>query len=207
MRKYLKYSLFLAFLVLPLVACGGQGTTSASDQAQRGSASLQSQIYISHHNIEFQNYNLRQKMADDPSTILWCTFFPPTMGQEPFTVPIAGKLTSSNKRPYQSTRYEADSNGVYAYENAGPDKMYGSSSEYRYGFDPTRTIYYDFTSLASFCTNEPTVWQKNQTNVVIQTDTTLNSLDRAAQQALRAGHAAQALSLLKKADSSQKGGK
>lgn len=201
MKKLVKYLVALGVLALALTACG-PANTSASDQSLSASNKLQRQIFQAKNNIEFQNYNLRQKMSDDKATILWCTFFPATTGQEPFTVPVAGKLTSSSKRPYQGSSY--DGNG-YSYEVPGPDHMYGSSSEYRYGFDPTRTIYYDFTSLASFCTNTPNVWQKNKTSIVIQTDATLSSLDKAAQAALKAGDARKALLILSKADSSKAG--
>src|SRR6201987_5986521 len=152
MKKYLAL-LVLGVFGLAFAGCGPTGT-SAADQAQKASDNLQSQIYQSKNNIEFRNYNDRQKLADNPATILWCTFFPPgvqgtsngtTPGQA-FTVPIAGKLTSSNKRPYDSTGWSGD---VYGINLPGPDHMFGSSSEYRYGFDPTRAIYYDFTDLAS----------------------------------------------------------
>lgn len=187
----------IALLTMGASSCSG--STSAQDQAQKRSNALQRQVYQSTHDLEFQNYNLRQKIADDPSTILWCTFFPPTVGQEPITVPIAGKLTSSNKRPYSGT-YEAD-NGAPGTERPGPDHMFGSSSEYRYGFDPTRTIYYDFTSLPSLCTTQPLIYQRNKTYIAIDTAPTLNSIDKAAQNALKAGDAKKALQILKGAES------
>lgn len=192
------YGLVLALLVCATVLAGC-GQPSASDIAQSQSDALQKQVYQSKHNVEFRNYNLRQKIADDPSTILWCTFFPPTVGQEPITVPIAGKLTSSFKRPYAST----DGNG----EVPGPDHMFGASSEYRYGFDPTLTQYSDFTLLASYCTTVPTVWQANKTTIVSDTSATLNSVSQAAQQAIKDGHAEKALALLKTTDSVKKKGK
>lgn len=184
-------------LTAGLTACSTGGTT-ASKQAQKQSNQLQGQIYQSQHDIEFNNYNLRQRMADDPSTILWCTFAFPNTGLQPITVPIAGKLTSSNKRPYDDHVYTQD---YGAEELPGPDHMFGSSSEYRYGFDPTRTIYYDFTGLPSFCTNTPLVWQKNETHIVVETAATLGSIDKAAQSALKAGDAKKALEILKGAES------
>lgn len=198
-------------LVLTLAACGGSTPSkSAVDQSQKASNALQSRIYQAQHNIEFRNYNLRQKVADDPSTILWCTFFPPgvqgvgnasTAGQA-FTVPVAGKLTSSNKRPYSDVRYvDAGNYAWYQQQVPGPDHMFGASSEYRYGFDPTLTTYYDFTGLASFCTTEPTVWQAKQTQIVVNTDKTLTALTHAAEAAIKAGDPQKALSLLKTAES------
>lgn len=194
----------LAFAVALLAGCGG---SSAQNASQKASDRLQKKIYQSTHNVEFRNYNLRQKVSDDPSTILWCTFFPPgvqgaTNGSTPgqtFTVPIAGKLTSSAKRPYSGT-YTSD-NGTPGTEVPGPDHMFGSSAEYRYGFDPTLGIYYEFTGLSSFCTTEPTVWQSH-TTIIADTSKTLASLTRAAEAALRAGDAKKAAQLLKQADNS-----
>lgn len=209
-----KIAIGLTVLLLALLAagCNTHGSTSASSTARQKSKQLQGQIYQSKNDIEFKNYNERQKIADSAATILWCTFFPPgvqgvgngsTQGQA-FTVPIAGKLTSSNKRPYQSNYYGSDSDGVYPYENPGPDHMYGSSSEYRYGFDPTRGIYYDFTDLSSFCTTEPTVWQSTKTRIVVQTDRTLSNLTNQAEAAIKAGDPKRALGLLKKAEGTQR---
>lgn len=187
-------------LVLTAASCGGG--TSASDASQKASDKLQGQVYQSKHNVEFRNYNLRQKMADDPSTILWCTFaWPGQIGQQLVTVPIAGKLTSSNKRPYPGTT-TADNNGP-GIEVPGPDHMYGSSAEYRYGFDPTLTQYSDFTDLPSYCTNVPTVWQQNQTTIISQTSTTLDSISKAAQAAIKSGDPSKAAAILKTAETAQ----
>lgn len=199
--------------LLALAGCGAGGASqepSAQDKAQQKNNALQRDIYQPQHDIEFRNYNLRLKVADDPSTILWCTFFPPgiqgvgngsTAGQA-FTVPVAGKLTSSSKRPYADTRWT--DRGSYTFTEApvaGPDHMFGASSEYRYGFDPTLTTYYDFTGLASFCTTEPTVWQAKQTQIVVDTDRTLTAVTRAAEAAIKANDPQKALELLKTAES------
>lgn len=211
-KRTLKWAVSAGVLVLTLSACGGSHTNSltAADKAQRASNQLQGQVYQSKHNVEFDNYNLRQKVADDPSTILWCTFFPPgvqgvgngsTAGQA-FTVPVAGKLTSSNKRSYSDVRYvDAGNYAWYQQQVPGPDHMFGASSEYRYGFDPTLTTYYDFTGLASFCTTEPTVWQAKKTQIVVNTDKTLTALTHAAEAAIKAGQPEKALGLLKTAES------
>lgn len=194
----------VSFAALAVVAagCGGGKKSSAVSASQKASAALQSQIYQDKNNVEFKNYNDRQKLADDPSTILWCTFYPPTVGQQPFTYPIAGKLTSSNKRPYSTTAYiDAGNYAWYPKDVPGPDHMFGSSSEYRYGFDPTRTQYVDFTALPSFCTNKPTTYQANKTNIVVTTDATLNGIDKAAQAALKAGDAKKAMAILSQAGS------
>lgn len=211
----LKRTILIGLSVLTLggvaAGCGtgGASSPSAADQSQAASDKLQSQIYQSKHNIEFRNYNLRQKISDDPSVILWCTFFPPGVSQVSnggvggaITVPIAGKLTSSNKRPYQGSQYNyADNNAVgVSGEAPGPDHMFGSSAEYTYGFDPTLSTYYQFSNLASFCTTEPTVWQVKATEIVVNTQSTLANLSQAASAAIKAGDPKKALELLKQAD-------
>ncbi len=210
--KNIGIALFICIFGVTIAGCGSANTkSSARDTAQKTSDQLQSEVYQTKHNIDFRNYNLRQKMSDDPSTIVWCTYFPPgvqgvtngSSGGQAFTVPVAGKLTSSNKRPFDTTKYtDAGNYSWYPHEQPGPDHMYGSSSEYRYGFDPTLTTYYDFTSLASFCTTEPTVWQTQQTKIVVQTDKTLSNLTAAAEKSIKAGNPKQALDLLKQAETS-----
>lgn len=204
------------FMILTADSCSGTSNSqpTAQDKAQQASNNLQNQVYQSKHNIEFRNYNLRQRVADDPSTILWCTFFPPgvqgvsngsTPGQA-ITVPIAGKLTSSNKRPYAAERWSDRGNYTFTSNDApGPDHMYGSSSEYSYGFDPTLSTYYQFSSLASFCTTEPTVWQVHNTDIVVNTQSTLASLSSAASAAIKAGNPKKALELLQQADTAAAG--
>jgi hypothetical protein len=64
--------------------------------------------------------------------------------------------------------------------------MYGSSGEYRYGFTPGDNMV-DINNVASFCTTEPTVWQRMNTTIVIQQDASLNAAQAAAQTALKNG--------------------
>lgn len=211
MKRKFQSALALVALAVMVAGCGtgGNSAPSAADQSQAASDKLQSKIYQSKHNIEFRNYNLRQRIADDPSVILWCTFFPPGVSQVTngsvggaITVPIAGKLTSSNKRPYQGNQYsysDASAVGISG-ESPGPDHMFGSSSEYSYGFDPTLSTYYQFSNLASFCTTEPTVWQVKATEIVVNTQSTLANLSNAASAAIKAGDPKKALELLKQAD-------
>lgn len=207
--------------ILVLVACfaagcGGGGKPSpksAQQKAQAASNALQGSVYQSKNNVEFRNYNWRQEIADDPATILWCTFFPPglsgvtdgTTPGQPFTVPIAGKLTSSNKRPYDATAYSDRGNYTFTeHEVPGPDHMYGSSSEYRYGFGPNgKSDYQDFTLFASYCTTQPKVWQAN-TPIITATSVTLNSISKAATAALKSGDAAKATEILSQAGNVKK---
>jgi hypothetical protein len=174
------------------VATGCNGSSQSNAQQQAQSKASHHRVYIPRNDLELQNYNDRQRLADDPTTIVWCTFYPPTPGSKAFTVPIAGKLTSSGKTPFPQSAPSTDN----WTQDPGPDGMYGQSSEYRYGFDPTRGVYYDFTTLASFCTNEPTVYQSQQTAIVVKTDATLSSLDHAAQAALKSGNAKRAAAIL-----------
>lgn len=197
MRKLL--SIAAMIIAVPLMAAGCFGGPSAQEQAQNAAANSANSngFYVPKNHLEQKNYNDRQRLADDPATIIWCTFFPPTVGQEPITVPIAGKLTSSGKKPVPDSA-ASDPNWT---QDPGPDGMYGSSAEYRYGFDPTRTVYYDFTQLPSICTNAPLIWQKNKTTIAVGTDTTLSSLDKAASAALAKGNAKQAAQILRGAES------
>lgn len=64
--------------------------------------------------------------------------------------------------------------------------MYGSSGDYRYGFTPGGNMV-DFTGIATFCSTEPTVWQRENTTIVVQQDPGLAAAGRKAQNALKAG--------------------
>lgn len=208
--------LFLIIAVAALVAgCGGSGHSkgNAADRSTKASNALQNQIYQSKNNIDFRNYNWRLQLSDDPATILWCTFFPPglagvsdgsTPGQA-FTVPIAGKLTSSNKRPYSDVRYlDAGNYAWYPQQVPDPQHMYGSSSEYRYGFGPSgKADYTEFTNFASVCTTQPKVWQAN-TPILTGTSISLQSVSNAAEAALRKGDAKQANAILAQAGNVKK---
>lgn len=171
-------------------ACGGGGSgSSAAQRAAKGNADLQSRIYAQQNNIEFNNYNDRQKIADDPTTILWCTAYPANPNARPVTVPIVGKLTSSEKRPY-ATSQVVDFSGIdsnsYSPERPGPDKMFGASVAYRYGFTPAH-VYVDFTGIETVCTTQPTVYQAQQTDIMIKTDPGLAAAAQQAQAQLKAG--------------------
>jgi hypothetical protein len=182
-------------LVTLITACGGNSVPSQQQELVREIADRPA--YEQTNDVEFELYNRRQQIADDPTTILWCTFFPLTQGQEPFTVPIVSKLASSGKRPFP-TEQDCQSGGdkCWAKELPGPDKMYGSSSEYRFGFTPADQ-YIDFTDLHSFCTTVPTVWQANKTTIVMEVDTELGAANAAARKELKAGNTEAAYEILK----------
>lgn len=161
-------------IVLIVLAC------TPNDQSQQQAQNLSDthNAYVMKNDVEFKNYNKREIISDDPTTILWCTAAFPIPGSPLFTIPIVGKLTSSNKRPYP------DSTG-----QPGPDGMFGSSSEYRYGFTPAG-VYVDFTGLSTFCSTEPTIWQTQSTKIIMGVDNTLQAAEAKAQQQLAAGDTA-----------------
>ncbi len=186
-------------VVLLATACDVPQESEASKQAQDNNERMQSQVYVQHNNVEFQNYNDRQKVADDPATILWCTAYPTNPNARPVTVPIRGKLTSSDKRPYATTTARSGAtDSVYSPEIPGPDGMYGSSVPYRYGFTPAG-VYVDFTDLQTVCTTEPTVYQSQQTELVLRTDQPLSDASAKARTALQAGNPGEAARILEQA--------
>lgn len=171
----------LAVVIASLVmadTCTG-GTTPAQNAAI---AKANSNVaYQPKNNIELNNYNARQKIADDPTTILWCTGAFPIPSSPIFTVPILGKLTSGSKRPFSTTQTVTATDNTYSPELPGPDGMYGPSENYRYGFTPGG-VYVEFSgSMDTFCTTSPTVWQRQNTSIIVNTDDALTQASRACQ--------------------------
>jgi len=210
MRKMRKWFGLLFFVVVITASGCRDRTTLPATQRQVQQQVQQRQatrdVYVPQHDVEFRNYNWRAEIADDPTTILWCTFFPPTVGQEPFTVPVIGKLSSSGKRPFPKLKAMTGGSSAYTYtpEEIQPDGMYGNSSLYRYGYGPQgRNSYMDFTDMPSFCTALPTVWQQNETRVVIQQSSSLRALTEQARKALAEGRSDDALELLGQAEGGQ----
>lgn len=155
------------FLCSAFLGCGDAAPQqSAQDAAQAKAAA--NPVYVPKNNLEQANYNARQKIADDPSTILWCTSAFPIPSSPLFTIPVLGKLTSGSKRPWPATTVRYQDN--YNPEIAGPDGMYGPSEAYRYGFTPGG-IYVEWSgSMETYCTTQPTVWQRQQTTIVVAPD-------------------------------------
>lgn len=180
----------LVTLVIAVVTSCTTPQGEARLEAQRQAE--QRQPYVQQNDIEFNNYNARQKIADDPTTILWCTSAFPVPSSPLFTVPVVGKLTSGNKRPYATGGYGSLS------ELPGPDGMYGSSGEYRYGFTPAG-VYVDFYNISTFCTTEPTIWQRESTEIVLQIDPDLLDAQRRAREALQKGNNQEATEILEEA--------
>ena len=184
---------------LLLAACGSP-QSEAQQQAQ--DKAKQHDVFVPQNDIEFKNYNQRQLIADDPTTLLWCTTAFPFTGSPMITVPIVGKVTSGNKRPYFTS--VAQSGSGYTEELPGPDGMYGQSSDYRYGFTPGG-VYVDFTDMPLYCSTEPSVWQRESTELVLHRDSALFEAQQRAREALAAGNTEEARRILQEAIS-QAGG-
>jgi hypothetical protein len=154
MNKWIKYisvpALGLAFLCCTAATedsgCNPQADSEYAAQKQ----AWNHQAYVPQHDLEFDNYNRRQKMTDDPTQIIWCTAYFTNPSAKPITFPIKGKLTSGSKRPFP--------------DDPGPDGMYGPSGDYRYGFTPGGN-YVDFYGVETICTNALMIWQKQTTLV------------------------------------------
>jgi hypothetical protein len=153
-----------------LVGCTEQqmAQSEALNRAQSRKA------YVPQNSLDFANYDRRQRMSDDPTTILWCTAAFPLANVPLVTYPIVGKLTSGGKRPFDS--------------DPGPDGMYGSSGEYRYGFTPGGVMV-DFYGAPTVCSTEPTVWQREKTEIIIKVDKNLSAATKMAERHLKAGGA------------------
>lgn len=182
---------FCALLAVIITSCSAQEPPTKPTAQDKALKRVQTrQNYVPKNDVEGRNYNARLQIADDPATLWWCSVYPTNPNVKPFTVPITGKLTSGNKRPYPTSRDLAGGNdGVirqdyYTTELPGPDGFFGSSGEYRYGFDPAGN-YHDFYNMETYCTTVPNVIQKNTTQIAITVSGDLNTLDRQAQAALK----------------------
>ncbi|RLP73658.1 hypothetical protein D9V32_14095 [Mycetocola tolaasinivorans] len=117
---------------------------------------------------EYQNYiRAQEDVYDDPASIIWCTVYPASDSAPIFTVPIAGKLTSSSVSFFPGSRIEkfGSNYAPAAVENQSVDGMYhGSPPPYRYGFTPGGQ-YVDFTDLPTFCTTALTEFQRQTLSV------------------------------------------
>lgn len=184
LKRIVVTAVVAAAVALTVAACTEDTTvpTTGTDIANNR------QNYTPKNDVEGHNYNARQTIADNPATIIWCSAFPTSPNAKAFTVPIVGKLTSGNKRPYptQQTLVDGDTAGtMYNPEVAGPDGMYGSSGEYRYGFDPAGN-YHDFYNIETYCTTVPNIVQKEQTTIIVKTSQDLATADQQAEAAMKA---------------------
>lgn len=186
-------------------ACGTPGNTTPAAQTiqeQGEEVAANREGFSPVNDVEGNNYYDRLKIADDPTTILWCTSAFPIPSSPLFTVPHVGKLTSGSKRPYETSQvYHDTENSIgdwYSPEVAGPDGMFGSSAEYRYGFTPGG-FYSEYTGLHTYCTDKPTIWQRDNTAIVLETDPVLLAAHTAARKALAEGNPESAFEILAEA--------
>ncbi len=94
-------------VIAAIVALAGCSTALQDSQRRVWDNANRRAPYEMKNDVEFNNYSRRQQIADDPTTILWCTSAFPVTGAPLFTVPIVGKLTSGGKRPYEGDPEEA----------------------------------------------------------------------------------------------------
>lgn len=147
---------------------------------------------------EYHNYMKAQEdVYDNPSTIIWCTASFPNTASPIFTVPIAGKLTSSSVSYYPNKVQQFSSGGSFTWDEEAQsvDGMYhGTPAPYRYGFTPGGQ-YTDFSGMALFCTTALTSFQR-ETLKLATADSHAESVTDQAEAKLKAGDADGAQKLL-----------
>lgn len=185
-------------LALGLAGCGDKSTESRSDNLKKSQASFDGRKPPKvTGDAEYQNYmRAQEEVYDDPSSIIWCTVYPENPAAPIFTVPVAGKLTSSSTSfyPGQSVKNYGVDGAYVPTENQSVDGMYhGSPPPYRYGFTPGGQ-YVDFFNLPTFCTTQLTAFQR-QTLKVAQVDGA-DKVTKQAEAKLKEGKPAEAQALL-----------
>lgn len=186
-RKKMLLLSVASIIGLSFIAGCSEEEKVVDDRVKQANQAKADNRYVPTNGVESRNYYGRQRVADDPASLLWCTEYPSNMNVKPFTVPIVGKLTSGNKRPYPTSRIIID-NDTYGHEYnpelPGEDQFYGSSGDYRYGFDPAGN-YHEFWGLESYCSTVPSVVQKNTTDISVTVSGELSAVDAKVQEALK----------------------
>jgi hypothetical protein len=146
-------------------AVTGCTETTSEKQYQKLDSQSDKRIAPKSSDTEYNNYMKAQKLYGDPNTILWCSASFNTASSPIFTVPIAGKLTSSSVSFYPGQHVDYSSNGNLLVESRSVDGMYhGSPAPYRYAFTPGGQ-YVDFTDLAMFCSTSLTEFQQQSLKI------------------------------------------
>ncbi|AXH70455.1 hypothetical protein HOT75_gp068 [Gordonia phage Daredevil] len=184
-------------LAAGLTACGQSDPAVQSDKDKvNAQVNNRGGAYIPKNNVEFNNYNEAQKLYDSPNTIIWCTATFPNDSAPLFTVPIRGKLTSSSVSYFRGQELAYDNGENWTAEARSVDGMYhGNPPGYRYGFTPSGQ-YVDFFGLETFCTTQPTQFQREKTEIALAVDPGLADAQKRAQDALAKGDQAGAQKIL-----------
>ncbi|QDF15436.1 hypothetical protein SEA_MOLLYMUR_76 [Gordonia phage Mollymur] len=201
-RKAIAASAVGLGLAAALTACGPSEDSSSQDSKDKAAVEQQTNqrggAYVPKNHVEFNNYNKAQELYDSPNTIIWCSASFPNDNAPLFTVPIRGKLTSSSVSLFPSEVAGAggQSGWTYTPEQKSVDGMYhGNPPAYRYGFTPGGE-YVDFFGLETFCTTQPTKFQREKTEISLSVDPGLADAQKRAQEALAKGDVAGAQKIL-----------
>jgi hypothetical protein len=185
--KAMKRTLFVAVAVVAVVLLGAGSCDEEQTNAQKAAQdkAANGETYIPKNDIERRNYNARTELADNPASLIWCSVYPSNPNVKAFTVPIVGKLTSGGKRPYPTEIVRKGDETSYFPEFPDPNGMYGSSADYKYGFDPAGN-YHEFIDIEMRCTSVPSIIQQQTTQLEINVDGDLSLIDSKVQAALKA---------------------
>lgn len=172
MKRHTKITAVAATAIAGSLLLGAASCSTGDEPPSRGDQAQKSESKFANRkppqvtgDAEYNNYiNAQEKVYDDPSNIIWCTASFNTASSPLFTVPIAGKLTSSSVSYYPNQHFAYYDGGEYSaqtlVESQSVDGMYhGSPPPYRYGFTPGGQ-YVDFSNMAVFCTTALTKFQR-----------------------------------------------
>lgn len=188
----MKKNKVLAFVgVAAIGALALTGCNSESDKAAREVYEKAKDLkpFIPENDVELRNYTKAQELYDNPSSIQWCTLFPPSNSAPLVTFPIAGKLTTS------STSY-------FAAGNQSVDGLYHGDSFYRFGFTPGDQYADVSNSMPMYCSTALTEFQRQKTYVEgVGNDGDASKIDvdtaqEAAEKALESGDSKKAADIL-----------
>lgn len=199
MKKLMTAAAVAALALGGLTACGESSSGGRAEQyaAQEKKSDKRAAPNVT-GDAEYGNYmKAQEEVYDNPASVIWCTVYPENPAAPIFTVPIAGKLTSSSVSYFPGSKPEKwswGSEGGYMQEAKSVDGMYhGNPPAYRYGFTPGGQ-YVDFTALPTFCTTQLTEFQR-QSLKVAQVDAG-DSVTQQASDLLAQGKTAEAQALI-----------
>lgn len=187
-------AIIIAMLAL-VTGCDSHGNSNKSNAAAAHSQARTNQINtnkdfvaptIKNH-MDYQNFYKSQELYDNPNTIQWCTSTWGNASAPLFTVPVAGKLTSSTVSLDPTTQAKVMSGGndhdttTYNPELPSADSMFhGNPPPYRYGFTPGGQ-YVDFFNMPTFCTTALTNFQRQATKVSLAVDPAVAAAQKQAE--------------------------